>query len=94
MVVREGKGRVNYPTKLCYLERIYMAHECDLGWPTEGNALPNGAHGPVTATVQGRSTHTIAVDILISSHAYRRSPSWREQLEPVDIEPRCPSNQF
>ena len=34
------------------LERVYMAHECDLGWPERGNVLPSGAPKLVIATAK------------------------------------------
>jgi hypothetical protein len=78
MVERGGKGRVKNPTSLRHLERVHMAHECNLEFPGEGNVLPSGAPGSDTATAQARSTHAIAVDVRISNYAYWGSPSRRE----------------
>jgi hypothetical protein len=49
MVECERKGPAKDPTNLG-LERIYMAHECGLGWPGEGNIQPSGVPGMVIAT--------------------------------------------
>jgi hypothetical protein len=71
-----------------------MVHECDLGWQGEGNVLSSGVPKLIAATAQERPIHTIVVYVLISGHAYQGPTSWREQSEPVDNEPNCPSSQF
>lgn len=86
MVEQKGMGLSKDPTSLCHLKRIYMVHECDLGWPGGGNVLPGGAPEFATATDQEQSILTIVVGVLSSSHAYQEYPAWREQPELMELD--------
>jgi hypothetical protein len=86
MVEQKGMGLSKNPTSLCHLKCIYMAHECDLGWPGGGNVLPSGAPEFATATDQERPILEIVVGVLSSSHTHQESPASKEQPELIELD--------